>query len=262
LVDVIDLHHRIFPAGNDTVDFIATDELCREGSEGEVPQRSPSATFALCPPIYYSLANGIGDNRRLNDRMHAIASASGNLFFGVAEPKYGEAARAELRRIAELGAAGVVWSPRAQGVFADDRQMADICSFAASLGLLSMIHTAPYSINESLVRIWHLAVKCLGIPIVVLGAFASWENLQAIQQPGGGPQNLHYDLSGLSAARDLEGTVAAMGHDRIVFGSGGPSSMAGIKAIVERAAISDAAKQAILHDNAARLLGLAGGGNA
>lgn len=257
---LIDINHRLFSEGNDFVDLVETDEICRIAAGGSAPSKPVvegySASFAVHPPTYYSLSNGVADNRRINDVLLRIGAAWEGRIVGVAEPKYGEPARDEIRRIAGLGASGIVWSPRAQGVFANDTHMADLCRFVAGLGLVSMIQTAPYSINESLTRIWHLAASCPDAPMVVLGALASWENIQTMQQNRGGPENLFYDTSGLCAARDMEGVVVAMGADRLVFGSGGRRLLAATLGIVESCSFDAAAKEAILSRNAAGLLGL------
>jgi predicted TIM-barrel fold metal-dependent hydrolase len=257
-IGVVDVTHVLFSRGNDYVDFIDTNEMCRSADARSLPEHGEgdASVFVLCPPTYYSLSNGIADNRRINDLLLGIGARSGDRVIGVAEPKYGEQTRKEIRRIAALGATGVVWSPRAQGVFADDAHMASLCEFVAGFGMISMIRTAPYSINESLARLWHLAVRCPALPLVVLGAFASWENIQTIQHNNGGPANLFYDISGIAADRDLEGTVAAIGAGRLLFGSGGHRFLRITREIVEHCSFDDGAKRAILSGNAAKLLKL------
>lgn len=256
---LIDINHMLFATDDDYVEFVETDAICAGAAaalaeHGTRHETGKPSLLALCPPTYYSLTNGVADNRRINDALLGIAARTGNRAIGVAEPKYGDAAREEIVRIAGLGAAGVTWSPRAQGVFGDDRHMAELCRFVADQGMVSLVRSAPYSINESLARLWHLATQCGRAPLVVLGAFASWENVQAMQHNAGGPANVYYDISGLSAARDLEGTVAAIGSQRLLFGSGGARFLDTARDILDRCTFAEPAKHAIRSGNAAALL--------
>src|SRR5688572_1796624 len=116
-----DVSHVLFSPGHDYVDFIETDALCAGEGADSLPERdgrdAEGARFLLCPPTYYSLSNGIVDNRRINDLLLGMAARSGDRVMGVAEPRFQDEAVAEIDRIAGLGAAGMVWCPRAQGIF-------------------------------------------------------------------------------------------------------------------------------------------------
>jgi Amidohydrolase len=211
----------------------------------------------LTPPVYYSLANGIADNRAINDALLAATAARpGWRAFGTAEPKYGDAAATELDWLAAHGATGVVWSPRAQGLFGNDHSLAELVRRAAGCGLVSMIHSAPYSINEGLWRLWALAAQCPGVPLVVLGALESWENIQLIREHKGGGDNLFYDLSLLSESWDLDALAGSIGADRLLLGSGSGDLLERTLAIVERSTLAGEAKVAILSGNAERLFAL------
>lgn len=219
-------------------------------------QDHPPALRLLTPPVYYSLTEGIADNRAINDALVDAARGIDSRAFGVAEPKFGEAAAAEIDRLASLGAAGVIWSPRAQGLFGNDHTLAELIRHAHALGLVSMIHSAPYSINEGLWRLWALAALCGDAPVVLLGALESWENIQLVRDRKGGGDRLFYDLSAMSEGYDLDHLVGSMGHDRLLFGSGGGDGIAATLGVIQRATIPAEAKAAILRHNAARLLGL------
>ncbi|MCB2074803.1 MAG: amidohydrolase family protein [Novosphingobium sp.] len=255
----VDINYSLFSSGNAYVDFLDVEQV-EEMAQAHRRARQPPASsgqtrFGLTPPLYYNLADGIAANRRINDALRQAANASGDVWFGVVEPKFGEAAVSEIHRIAGLGAAGVVWSPRAQGLFASDRSMSAMCRAAADSGLLSMIHSAPFSVNESLDRIWNLATACEGAAIVVIGAFTSWENIQIARNARGGPGNVSYDTSGLGETWDLQGLIADIGADRLVFGSGGPRFSSEAMELIERSALEPPDRDAILSANAARLLG-------
>ena len=253
MAQIIDINFRAVRT-SDEFELVDPATLAARIDSGSPP--GPGATRVLTPPAYYSLAEGIAGNRRINDALIAAASARpGWRALGVAEPKYGEAASTELERLAALGAAGVVWSARAQGLFANDHVLAGMCRHAAGCGLLSMVRSAPYSINEGLWRVWALAAQVPDIPLVVLGALESWENIQFVREYRGGGDNLFYDLSNLSEAWDLDALVGSMGAERLLFGSGGGDLFAATLAMVDRSTIAATAKQAILAGNAAQLLG-------
>lgn len=257
---LIDVNCTIFARANDYVDFIeSADAVALLEGLTEVPAKLPAgfrATCQLTPPLYFSLADGIADDRRINDALLAAAARTNGLAAGVAEPKYGEAASGEIERIASLGAKSIVFSARAQGFFANDQLLADLCLHAFERGLVPMIHSAPFSVNESLERVWSLGRKCGSVPLVVVGATASWENVQAIADNRGGPDNLFYDLSGLSSTWDLASLLRTDCTPRLLFGSGGPRFAPGILAIVDELGPDPEDRRAILFENAAGLLGV------
>jgi predicted TIM-barrel fold metal-dependent hydrolase len=219
--------------------------------------RGPDAgdDLLLTPPAYYSLARGIADDRAVNDALLGAARRLGALACGVAEPRFGPPALEEIERIAVLGAAGVPFSPRAQGVFAADHAMLEACRKAARCGLVVMIRSAPYSINESLARIWALAEACPEARLVVLGAFASWENIQLARWNRGGPDTVSYDLSGLSEAHDLAALVSDVGAARLMFGSGGRWDCGRVATLVDGCGLAEIDRAAILAGNARDLFG-------
>jgi len=257
---LFDINFNPFARGNDFIDFIETsDAAALAESLPAAPPELPAghvATFQLTPPLHHCIADGSADNRRINDALLAAAARQGGFAACVAEPKFGDAALEEIERVAALGARAMVWSARAQGVFVNDDLMARLCRFACDKGLVPMIHSAPFSVNESLERVWSLARKCEAVPMVVVGALASWENAQAIADNGGGPENLSYDLTGLATTWDLVGLVGKGCAFRLVFGSGGGRFLPALLGIVEACALDPADRAAILSGNALRLLGL------
>src|SRR5690606_20441870 len=158
----------------------------------------------------------------------------------VTEPKFGDATLAEIERVAACGARAMMWSARAQGVFVNDLLVADLCHFASERGIVPMIHSAPFSVNESLERVWSLARRCSGIPLVVVGALASWENVQAIADNRGGPENLFYELSGLATTWDLASLVSNGCSDRLLFGSGAPRFLPDLLRLIDASALDPA----------------------
>lgn len=252
----IDINYRAVHAAEEFELVDAPGIAARIDARLAVIGDEPEALRMLTPPVYYSLANGIADNRAINDALLAAARKLGTRAFGVVEPKYGDFASAELERLGALGAAGVVWSPRAQGLFGNDPMLATRVRHAARCGLVSMVQCAPYSVNEGLWRLWSLAEQCSDAPIVVLGAFEAWETIQLVRENRGGPANVFYDLSGMSEGYDLDHLFVAMGAERLLFGSGGGDGIAATSGVIARSTLPEDARAAILGGNAARLFGL------
>ena len=238
----------------------------REATQRLIDRLLPRAAYGRCllsPPPYYLLARGAQDMRAVNDfvlrqwaRCGAVAGC-----FGVSEPKYGEKGIAELDRIAGLGMKGVLWSPRAQGMFGDDPLLAELCRHAHKRGLRSMVRAASFSTNEALWRTWRLASQCPDIPIIVTGALRNWDNARMIAHERGGPGNVHYDTAGWTVSTDLARMVSLLG-ERLMFGTGGTETGdAGADRVttsMRRADVSEAMIEAVLGGNAVRLFGLDG----
>ena len=99
------------------------------------------------------------------------------------------------------------------------------------------------------------ATEGLGVPVVLTGSHytTSVEDLAAARRY----EHLHLETSSMAHLRAIETAVAALGAERVLFGSGSPfrAIQSSINAILV-AAIPDEAKRAILAGNAERLLGL------
>jgi predicted TIM-barrel fold metal-dependent hydrolase len=249
-----DVHCDLFAQGSGYEDLMDIAEVEAIAASAR-PSPGRAEDLLLTPPAYYALANGIADDRSVNDALLGAALRLHALACGVAEPRFGKAALKEIERIAALGAAGIVFSPRAQGVFTADQAMVEACRHTARCGLAVMIRSAPYSINESLARIWTLAEACPEARLVVLGGFVSWENIQLARWNRGGPDNVSYDLSGLSEAHDLAALVADLGAERLMFGSGGSWDCGRVAALVEGCNLAESDRAAILAGNARVVFG-------
>ncbi len=260
--DYIDVSARIVDPSDEYRLFdLTADPQAALAIIADLGPRQGGGRCVLAPPTYYQLASGVEDLRCVNDFVLAQRKPGGAVCaaFGVAEPKYQDAAIAELARIAALGARGVVWSARAQGVFADDALMADLCHRAHDLGLVSMLRATPYSANEALTRIWGLARRCPDMPLIVSGALMSYDYAQAILSGQGG-DNLLYDTAGWGLASALPHVVSALGAGRVLFGTGGGSppdeAAAGLRKALQGAGLPGGAVDDILWRNAVRVLGL------
>lgn len=216
----------------------------------------------LAPPLYYQLAAGTADVRAVNDFVLDEAEAQGALLgaFCTVEPKYGDHAVRELERVAARGAKGVVWSPRAQGLFGDDATLIALHRQAHALGLRSIFRSEPYSLNEALWRGWTMARACPEAPLIISGALGAWDNVQAIVGMKGGADNIVYDTAELAPTVSLAPLVALLGADRFLFATGGleraDTAAARVEAQLRENGAGEDVVEAILWRNAARLLGL------
>lgn len=234
-------------------------------SSPDVPLAADSRV-ALQPPAYYVLTQGLEDTRRLNDLTRAVADALGArapVVLGTVEPHHGEEALAEIDRMArELRFAGIAWRHRAHGTFVDGPIMSKYVARAADRGLVPLLHGMPRSGNEALWRVWRLAEQFPSVPIVVVGALASWDQTQAILAEPGRAKNVVYDTSGLANGPDaLLPLAERLGPERLVFGSGAhcdePLTAAQLAGDIARSSLPAPLQRAILWDNAARLFSLA-----
>jgi predicted TIM-barrel fold metal-dependent hydrolase len=99
------------------------------------------------------------------------------------------------------------------------------------------------------------ATADLGIPVILVGVHYSnaTEVLEAAQRY----PNLHVETSAFAHFAAVETAVARIGHERVLFGTGGPGRAAQAPLnMVLLAAIPDDGKRAILTGNASRLFGL------
>jgi predicted TIM-barrel fold metal-dependent hydrolase len=214
----------------------------------------------IAPPVYYRLAEGAADVRAANDFILAAAAAPDVLgALGTVEPRHLEEGHRELERLARLGAVGVAWSPRAQGVMADDRLLVEACRRAHDLGLTPVIRAHPYSANESLERIRRLARACAEGPILVTGALMSWESAQAVLAAPV-EANLHFDVADLTEGVPIGRLIDMLGEDRVLYGCGARTTAARCwdewRERLDEASAPAATREKFLKGNAERLFRL------
>jgi predicted TIM-barrel fold metal-dependent hydrolase len=269
-VEMIDIHRRIVPD-------VAEDALFRVPERGDftswiaatplTADKKENTHYAVLPPAFYALSQGLADTRRLNDLMRAVRTANGGhapAAFGIVEPHHGEAALEEIDRIAgELRLTGIVWRHRAHGVYADVPIMTKFVARAAERGLVPMMYASPGSMNESLWRVWNLAEQFPSVPMIALGALADWEHLQQIMATPERAANVHYDTSDFfGEPDDLAAVAKRLGAHRLVYGGGGcgaaPKLDHDFGDRLAQSALADDVKRAILSGNARRLLRLDG----
>ena len=223
-VNVIDIHQHI-GLGHHEADLMVVpsrDEFSSWSDLALAHCEAKDRYRALLPPTFYQTAAGINDVRRLNDLMDLLSTRKDRGVvgsFGIVEPHHGSAALDEIGRIAKSNLKGIVFSPRTQGVYADTPEIIALTQHAGEHGLTVMIHATAASSNEPLWRIWNLATSCKDVSMVALGAFASWDNIQAILANPDTAPNLKYDTAGLHAL-PISFVTQKLGADRLLYGSG------------------------------------------
>jgi predicted TIM-barrel fold metal-dependent hydrolase len=262
---LVDVHEHI-GLGNVEFDFM------------EVPHRSDFSSWiertlavgarkdrgrVLLPPLYYEMPRGIENVRHLNDLLAAAASRTDLgivATLGVVEPQHGQAAIDEISRIAETPLKGIVFSARAQGVFADIPEIVALVRHAGQNGLSVMIHATPGSANERLWRVWNLAEQCPDVPMAALGAFATWDSTQEVLVNAAKAPHLLYDTAGLEV-EPIARVVEKLGAHRVMYGSGAHdiNAAARLRAFASEPfrELPSAAREMVLHRNAAGFLRLA-----
>ena len=246
----------------DPIDEFRLFDMARDGAAaaelyGRIAPRAEEGRCVLAPPLYYLLAAGAADVRAVNDHVLAQARQDAKVVatVGVVEPKHDDEAVRELERLASLGAKGVMWSPRAQGMFSDDTRLGPLLRRAHELGLRSIFRAAAYSMNEALWRTWRLARQLPEIPIIVTGALQNYDNGQLIEAGAGGPDNVVYDTAGWTTSTNPVRMLAVLGEERLLFGSGalGPAdeAAAALERHLQRSGVAAAVIERVMWKNAA-----------
>jgi predicted TIM-barrel fold metal-dependent hydrolase len=219
---------------------------------------------ALMPGHSYSAPRGLADVRAINDGLHAYAALAPERFpavFGTLDPRHGLANVAEIERLAGMGFRGLSWHHRFQGLPMDHPVMFAILEAMEAHGMAVLAHCYASGDFESPWRLRRLAECFHHTPFFALDAMTSPENLDQLIAIAEVLDNVHIDLtSTLLGSRGVERAVRRVGPERLVFGSN-YYSMSRVPRVVamdavEAADLDPAQKEAILGDNARRLLGL------
>ena len=168
----------------------------------------------------------------------------------------------ELEHICELGLLGVKLHPDYQGFYVDDEKMKPIYKKISSLGLITVFHAgvdygyaAPYHcMPENLAR----ALSWFESPVVA----AHWGGLMChegvLKHLCGLP--VYFDVSfayGAVALPMVKKIAEKHGVDKLLFGSDSPwHRPSEEKRVVENLDLSEAEKNRIYYQNAAKLLGI------
>jgi len=193
---------------------------------------------------------------------HAIAT---NLWpvlsLGSIHPDFPEPA-AELRRIRDAGLRGIKLHPEYQTFTLDDPRMAPIWRACSELGLLVMLHaggervfTAPYRTSPALIAQFLDAYPRLTVAAAHLGGFQMWDESEKFLIG----KNIYLDLShtlNFCPPDQLLRLIKNHPPELLLFGTDAPwQDPQKILADFLALPLPPSFQSAILHDNAAHLLG-------
>ncbi len=170
--------------------------------------------------------------------------------------------RAELRRIKDAGLRGIKLHPEYQEFQLDDPRMNDIWRACDELGLLLMLHAggervfaAPYHTRPASLAAFLDAYPKLTVAAAHLGGFQMWDESEACLIG----KNIYLDLShtlNFCPTDQILRMIHAHSGELLLFGTDAPwQDPQKILADFLALPLSSALQSAILHDNAARLLG-------
>jgi predicted TIM-barrel fold metal-dependent hydrolase len=185
----------------------------------------------LIPGHGYLRPDGVADTRRINDGIAAYRDNLPERFpaaLGVAEPLHGAAGIAELRRARdELGLVGFSVHARFQGVSTDSPLVVNLVRAAADLGLVPFIHAVEGVPDEAIWRVQQVAKAVPDTTIVVLDSLSGSEQARLAVILAEQTPNLVFDTSLAHHYMFVEAMIAAVGFERVVFGTDYYSMMPG-----------------------------------
>ena len=270
--DIFDCHHHV----GDVRSFMPLTGDEDAPTEGEALAAERAARIAIMdaggvrqaaviPGHAYARAKGVVDTVAVNDRIAAYRDARPDRFpvaIGIVEPTYEEAGLPELDRCARhLGLAGISFHTRFQGVATDSPLVLDLVRRAAELGLVPFVHALDGVPDEALWRAQAVARAVPDTTVVVLDPLSGVEHARQAPIIGAETPNLVFDVSLCHHLMFVESIVAAVGAERVVFGSDhysmmpSPSHVAMLDDIVA-SSLPEADKAAILAGTIRRVLHL------
>ena len=184
------------------------------------------------------------------NRLRAVAVVAPDRTFG-GRARIGEAARAGAVafRLERVG-----WAPEPS--LALEELLADVA--AAGLPLLVQLGGPAAGQGFGAATMIGRLTSGLGVPVVLLGAHYTHivDDLAAVRRYS----HLYLETSSLAHFRAIETAVRAIGHERLMFGSGAPrrAIQSPLNAVL-LARIDDDARRAILAENAVRVFDLPAG---
>jgi predicted TIM-barrel fold metal-dependent hydrolase len=219
----------------------------------------------VIPGHDYLRPAGLADTRAINNAIALYRNANPARFpaaLGIVEPLYGGASLGELDRIkSELGLAGVSFDTRYHGVYIDSDLVRRLIARMGKLGLVPYLHSVPEISSQAPWRIAALARDFAGMPMLVLDAFSSLEQLRQVTFLAELAPNLLFDTGQVLMFDRIAAFIRRFGAERVVFGSDLYSHPIGLQPHVlpgiRAANLSDAERSQILSGNITKLLRIA-----
>lgn len=256
---IIDFHAHAFPEpiARKAVDHIGSHYELNMAGNGTLSDLTASAERSgVRYVVFHSTATKPSQVRSVNDWI--IQHAGGMLIgFGTIHPGF-ENPEAEIDRVIEAGLKGIKLHPDFQGFDADCPEMDRIYRHIGSRVPILM-HAGDRKLDHaSPARIAHVLEKFPELRLVAahLGGFEQWDEAETFLIG----KNLWIDTSSalpyMAPQRALE-LIRKHGTDRVLFGTDYPITYHDKElALFNRLGLSEKEKDAILYQNAARLLGL------
>ena len=211
--------------------------------------------------VVQSIATNPQQQAKVNDFAMEINAHSRFCAFGSVHPDAPDALE-ELERIADAGLKGIKFHPEYQQFYANDEKMKPIYRKITELELITLFHAGtdigfppPYhAMPEHLLG----ALRWLEGPVVAAHWGGAGCGPEVVDKLCG--ENLYFDLSfgyGVISKPVAQKIIDTHGPDRLLFGSDMPWHRPQWELrLLDTLTLSDTDRQKILHQNAAKLLGL------
>jgi uncharacterized protein len=217
--------------------------------------------------IHMAVLGELAHTRAKNDELIALSKRYPLVPIASVHPYDGEAAVAELKRLAGLGVKSIKLHPHTQKFDAADERVLALCKRAGELGLVVLMDNANVLPGDNQ-KLFNLALQAPKTHFVFthLGAleFRFWNILPLARTAKNLMEdNFHFDISGtlvLAADSPLEDefvwTMRNVGIDNLLLGSDFPQMSLG-QAVdaLERLPLTEEEKRKIRWENASRLFG-------
>jgi len=194
-------------------------------------------------------ANAIDAAADPENRLAAVAVVDASISVG---------SDAAIARWSSAGAVGFWFESHEAQMGLDAQTAANRLRAVADTGKPAFFPLGSSTANPSAASAIGRATAQLGIPVVLVGVHYS--NVTEVLEAAMRFPNLMIETSTMAHLGAVETAVARIGHERVLFGTGGArrAAQAPLNAVL-LADLSADARRAILGGNAARLLGLTGG---
>jgi len=217
--------------------------------------------------IHMAVLGKVAETRAKNDELIALAKRYPKMLpIPSVHPYEGEAALAELQRLADLGVRAIKLHPHTQKFNAADERVLALCKRAGELGFVVLMDNANIVPGDNQ-KLFNLALQAAKTHFVFthLGAleFRFWNILPLARTAKGLMEdNIHFDIAGMAvlvADSPLEDefvwTMRNVGIDNVLLGSDFPqlSLQANVEAL-QRMGLTEDELRKIRWDNAERLL--------
>jgi predicted TIM-barrel fold metal-dependent hydrolase len=263
---VLDCHHHygtlLFAAGK-----LASEVEAAQQDEGERTRRlermqAVGINQAVIMPVNrYLRARGALDTQAVNDAVAAYRDGDREHFpvaVGISEPLHGDEGLDEIARLdEELGMVGVSYHTRWQGVATDDPWVIRGLEVLLERRMLAFVHAHADSTMEAPFMVRHIAELFPDLPIIVTDALSSPTQAAQFISEARSIDNIYFETSCAWNLRAIATAVAALGPERILFGSDTYSAYMvtmNTPELIRGLQFGDAAVELILAGNLRRLL--------